>query len=151
MDIVERLQYEQCSEGLQQEAADEIAALRTRLELDESGVDGIQCRDATIRLQDDEIRKLRAKLEAVQRTVESYHEELAASQAREASMCAEMEERCGYSVRHDSSDDSALRERLAKERERCASVCETRHANGNWKHDTRHECAEAIRAIGDEA
>jgi DNA-binding transcriptional regulator GbsR (MarR family) len=31
MDIVERLQYEPCSEGLQQEAADEITKLRAEL------------------------------------------------------------------------------------------------------------------------
>ena len=37
---------------------------------------------------------------------------------------------------------------LAAEREACAKVCEERHANGNYQHDTRHECAEAIRARG---
>ena len=37
---------------------------------------------------------------------------------------------------------------LAAEREACAKVCEARHANGNYQHDTRHECAEAIRARG---
>ena len=34
------------------------------------------------------------------------------------------------------------------EREACAQTCEARHANGNYQHDTRHECAEAIRARG---
>ena len=34
------------------------------------------------------------------------------------------------------------------EREACAKVCEARHANGNYQHDTRHECAAAIRARG---
>ena len=34
---------------------------------------------------------------------------------------------------------------LAAERERCASLCESRSANGNYEHDTRHECAAAIR------
>lgn len=36
----------------------------------------------------------------------------------------------------------------AAEREACAKVCEARHANGNYQHDTRHECADAIRARG---
>ena len=36
----------------------------------------------------------------------------------------------------------------AAEREACAQTCEERHANGNYQHDTRHECAEAIRARG---
>lgn len=31
--------------------------------------------------------------------------------------------------------------------EEAAKVCEEKHANGNWKHDTRHECAAAIRAL----
>lgn len=31
------------------------------------------------------------------------------------------------------------------EREMCAKTCEEKHANGNWKYDTRYECAEAIR------
>lgn len=31
--------------------------------------------------------------------------------------------------------------------EEAAKVCEEKHANGNWKHDTRHECADAIRAL----
>ena len=35
------------------------------------------------------------------------------------------------------------------EREECAKVCEERHANGNWKYDTREECAAAIRARGE--
>jgi len=26
------------------------------------------------------------------------------------------------------------------ERERCALLCESRSANGNYEHDTRHEC-----------
>jgi Lar family restriction alleviation protein len=29
--------------------------------------------------------------------------------------------------------------------EACAQVCEERHANGNFKYDTRDECAAAIR------
>lgn len=37
----------------------------------------------------------------------------------------------------------------AAERERCALECEARHANGNYKHDTREECAAAIRALGE--
>ena len=34
------------------------------------------------------------------------------------------------------------------ERERCAALCESRHLNGNYKYDTRHDCADAIRAGG---
>jgi len=37
-----------------------------------------------------------------------------------------------------------------RERERCATECERRHANGNFAHDTREDCALAIRALGDE-
>lgn len=37
---------------------------------------------------------------------------------------------------------------VEREREACAKVCEERHANGNHKHDTREECAAAIRARG---
>ena len=29
--------------------------------------------------------------------------------------------------------------------EECAKTCNEKHANGNWKYDTRDECAEAIR------
>ena len=32
------------------------------------------------------------------------------------------------------------------EREACAKVCLEKHANGNWKYDTRDECHDAIRA-----
>lgn len=38
----------------------------------------------------------------------------------------------------------------AKERDACASICESRHANGNYQNDTRHECAAAIRTRGQE-
>jgi hypothetical protein len=31
--------------------------------------------------------------------------------------------------------------------ERCAVECSATHANGNHKHDTREECADAIRAL----
>ena len=34
----------------------------------------------------------------------------------------------------------------ATEREACAKVCLEKHANGNWKYDTRDECHDAIRA-----
>ena len=34
------------------------------------------------------------------------------------------------------------------ERETCAQKCLERHANGRFKHDTRDECADAIRASG---
>lgn len=33
------------------------------------------------------------------------------------------------------------------ENERCATACLDRHANGNYKFDTRDECATAIRAL----
>lgn len=32
------------------------------------------------------------------------------------------------------------------ESEACAKVCLEKHANGNWKYDTRDECHDAIRA-----
>jgi hypothetical protein len=35
------------------------------------------------------------------------------------------------------------------ERETCAQKCLERHANGRFKHDTRDECADAIRAMGE--
>lgn len=57
-------------------------------------------------------------------------------------------------------DDSALKERLARERERCAQVCEARRrtiSNGKglamWSHDPASIeascCADALRALGD--
>ena len=36
------------------------------------------------------------------------------------------------------------------EREACANVCESKHANGTRKYTHADECAEAIRARGDE-
>lgn len=34
---------------------------------------------------------------------------------------------------------------IAQEREACAKTCEEKHANGNWKYDTRGDCSAAIR------
>lgn len=40
-----------------------------------------------------------------------------------------------------------VEQRAAKaEREACAKLCLEKHANGNWKYDTRDECHDAIRA-----
>lgn len=36
---------------------------------------------------------------------------------------------------------------VAAERERCATLCESKSANGNWRVDTRHECASLIRGV----
>ena len=44
-------------------------------------------------------------------------------------------------------DNQALEQFAAKVREQCQMTCLEKHANGNWKYDTREECAEAIRAI----
>lgn len=38
----------------------------------------------------------------------------------------------------------------AAERESCAALCESRHANGSHKYDHREECAKAIREKGAE-
>ena len=38
----------------------------------------------------------------------------------------------------------------AAERESCAALCESRHANGSYKYDHRDECAKAIREKGAE-
>ena len=40
---------------------------------------------------------------------------------------------------------SLVRNRVAAERERCAQVCLSRSANGNFRADTRDECAALIR------
>lgn len=40
----------------------------------------------------------------------------------------------------------AIMEATAIEREECADACYERHANGRFKHDTRDDCYEAIRA-----
>ena len=50
--------------------------------------------------------------------------------------------------RKHQADIERWQEAAEKEREACAQTCEERHANGNYQHDTRHECAEAIRARG---
>jgi len=47
----------------------------------------------------------------------------------------------------DTAPDQALEQFAAKVREQCQMTCLEKHANGNWKYDTREECAEAIRAI----
>jgi hypothetical protein len=39
-----------------------------------------------------------------------------------------------------------VKEAVLAEREACAAECESRHANTNYRHDTRHECAAAIRS-----
>ena len=44
----------------------------------------------------------------------------------------------------------AIMEAVAIEREECADECYARHANGRFKHDTRDDCFEAIRARGNE-
>ena len=46
-----------------------------------------------------------------------------------------------------TTPDQALEQFAAKVREQCQMTCLEKHANGNWKYDTREECAEAIRAI----
>ena len=45
------------------------------------------------------------------------------------------------------SPDQALEQFATKVREQCQMTCLEKHANGNWKYDTREECAEAIAAI----
>ena len=44
-------------------------------------------------------------------------------------------------------DNQALEHFAAKVREQCQMTCLEKHANGNWKYDTREECAEAISSI----
>ncbi len=46
-----------------------------------------------------------------------------------------------------TTPDQALEQFAAKVREQCQMTCLDKHANGNWKYDTREECAEAIRTI----
>lgn len=53
------------------EALKERDQLKERLEIsDEHDIDGIEARDATIRLQDEQLRKLKAKLEEAEKMVE---------------------------------------------------------------------------------
>lgn len=48
----------------------ELAALMVRLEVrHDGGPDGIECRDETIKMQDDEIARLRAEVEALKVTL----------------------------------------------------------------------------------
>ena len=35
----------------------------------------------------------------------------------------------------------------AAERDRCAAECERKYPNGNYAHDTRGDCSEAIRRM----
>jgi len=46
-----------------------------------------------------------------------------------------------------TTPDQALEHFAAKVREQCQMTCLEKHANGNWKYDTREECAEAISSI----
>ncbi len=46
-----------------------------------------------------------------------------------------------------TTPDQALEQFSAKVREQCQMTCLEKHANGNWKYDTREECAEAISSI----
>ncbi len=46
-----------------------------------------------------------------------------------------------------TTPDQALEKFAAKVREQCQMTCLEKHANGNWKYDTREECAEAISSI----
>ena len=46
-----------------------------------------------------------------------------------------------------TTPDQALEQFAAKVREQCQMTCLEKHANGNWKYDTREECAEAISSI----
>mgnify|MGYP000042927602 FL=1 len=50
-----------------------------------------------------------------------------------------------YKPTDDSMVDRLLWTTWQAATERAAKVCEEKHANGNWKHDTRHEFAAAIR------
>ena len=54
-----------------------------------------------------------------------------------------------YSVEQilSTTPDQALEHFAAKVREQCQMTCLEKHANGNWKYDTREECAEAISSI----
>lgn len=49
-------------------------------------------------------------------------------------------------VYHEVSPDR-LRALVNEVLEEAARECAARHANGNHKYDTRHECADAIRAL----
>ena len=63
MDITEQLTHES---RIALAAAAEITRLRARLEVrDDGGPDGILCRDESIRMQDAEIARLRAEVEAL--------------------------------------------------------------------------------------
>ena len=47
--------------------------------------------------------------------------------------------------------EKQLRDEVAKARrqaiEECAAECLSQHENGNYKHDTREDCHDAIRAL----
>ena len=52
---------------------------------------------------------------------------------------------------HNMFTEQQLRDEVAKARrqaiEECAAECLSQHANGNYKHDTREDCYDAIRAL----
>lgn len=60
---------------------------------------------------------------------------------------------CGFSVGIGSPAlpkfTALIEKALAEEREACALVCESRHANGNRAYTHPDECAAAIRARKD--
>ena len=106
-------------------------------------------------------REMRSELARVQKISDNYYALTVEANAREAKLREAL--RCIDGVHVGvhwrrmidaalalPADDTALRERLRQERAHCAHECEARHANGNYKHDTRHECADVLRALGDE-
>lgn len=87
-DIVKRLRHHAECESfcdvpsgveISKEAADEIERLRARLEVHESGYDGISCRDETIRNQDAIIDRLRARVAELEAALRSL--QVAAAEA----------------------------------------------------------------------
>lgn len=59
----------------------------------------------------------------------------------------ELARRHGFDISGEPGDAKWLAGLVNEVLEEAAMECEARHANGNHKYDTRHECADAIRAL----
>ena len=101
--------------------------------------------------------KLMAMLKAVQRTVESQHAEIVELQAREAQYrkaikwaLHDHDNTLLYKASRLPCDDTALREALWAERERCAKVCENFTKMPEISGLQLTLVAEEIRALKDE-
>lgn len=108
----------------------------------------------------DEIERLRKEVECLQLTIKGFHSGIAAAQARESVMRDILGKVEYVQPSHLAGkinkaldiphDNSALKERLAQERERCAKVCNPSQYPNEADRNIAHKCAAAICNLGDE-